>query len=423
MNNKKQIIDKIMTDNIKFHPSGKLNQRIMNNNIRIIIVSLMKKYSFVFESEEIARDEVIASLYEALFELSDKMDIDLNNELYKARLYTITNRNIIRHTFPPKRETIPEFHIKDFKEDKTIEDIKDESYDICDNHSEYSIWLENHKHAILTKESMTYLYDRNCGAFTEYNSNESRTIKKRIIKALGDKDPKKENIKYKIKQIERILESNNFITDLKASQSTIDITDVSVDTRRAFNKNNTLTNPQLKELRIFLFKQLNKLNQQLDADDRFNTPDIRDEYCKAANCRKGTEPFVCLNDGKEYIDKSEFAKNKNLSYVSVQHAISNSEKNDRPYQVKGYFLITKSRYDPDKDYSEFMKRKPITIKKIICTTTGEVFNTTLEAEGKYQVSSSHISKCCRGERKSAGKHPVTGEKMVWMYLEDYNKTT
>lgn len=422
MNNKKQIIDKIMTDNIKFHPSGKLNKMDMHNSIRIIIVSLMKKYSFVFESEEIARDEVIASLYEALFEISDMMDIDLNNEDFKALLYTITNHNVIDHMFPPNRKTIPELHIRDFEEEKTIEDLKDESYDIHDNHSEYSIWLENHKDAILTEKSLMYLYNRNGGTSTKYNGSEEPIIKNRILKVLGDKDPKKENIKYKIKQIERILESNNFITDLKASQGTIDITDVSVDTRRSFNKNNTLTNQQLKELRIFLFKQLNKLNQQLDDDDRFNTPDIRDEYCKAANCRKGTESFVCLNDGKEYTDKSEFAKEHNLRHQSVIDAIVKSKKSGRPYQIKGYFLITKSRYDPDKDYSEFMS-KSTAKRKIICTTTGEVFNTLVEAERKYQIPNSNISHCCKGKYKSAGKHPVTGEKMIWMYLEDYNKTT
>lgn len=418
MNNKKQIIDKIMTDNIKFHPSGKLNKMDMHNSIRIIIVSLMKKYSFVFESEEIARDEVIASLYEAFFEIFDKTDIDN----FWALLYTATNHKIIAHMFPPKRDTTPEEHMGRLKEYETIEDIKDESYDVCDNHSEYSIWLENHKDAILTKKSITYLYNRNGGTSTEYNRSEEPIIKKRILKALGNKDPKKENIKYKIKQIERILESNNFITDLKASQGTIDITDVSVDTRRAFNKNNTLTNQQLKELRVFLFNQLNKLNQQLDADDKFNTPDIRDEYRKVANYRKGIEPFICLNDGKEYIDKVEFAKEHNLRHQSVIEAIVKSKKNGRPYQAKGYFLITKSRYDPNKDYSEFMS-KSTAKRKIICTTTGEEFNTLAEAERKYQIPNSSISQCCKGKLKSAGKHPVTGEKMVWMYLEDYNKTT
>lgn len=422
MNNKKEIIDKIITDNIKYHPSGKLKQRSMNDEIRIIIVSLIKKYTFVFESEEIARDEVIASLYEAFFRLSDKIEIDLDNKEFLALLYGITNRIIIDHLFPHNSDTFAELHIKELKEDETIEDIKDESYDVCDNHSEYSIWLGNHKTIILTEKSLTYLYNRNGGTSTKSNSSERQVIKDRILKTLGSKDPKQENIKYQIKQIERILESDNFITDLKASLNTIDITSVSVDTRRAFNKNNTLTNQQLKELRIFLFKQLNKLNQQLDDNDRFNTPDIRDEYYKAANYRTDIEPFICLNDGKEYIDKSKFAKEHNLLHASVGNAILKSKKDGNPHQIKGYSLITKSQYDPDKDYSEFMKSKSTMARKVICTTTGEVFNTLIEAERKGKISYTHICSCCKGKRKSAGKHPVTGEKLVWMYLEDYNKT-
>lgn len=94
----------------------------------------------------------------------------------------------------------------------------------------------------------------------------------------------------------------------------------------------------------------------------------------------------------------------------------------RPYQVKGYFLIRKSQYDPNKDYSKFMKRKQRS-KGVICTTTGEIYKTIKDASRKTGIYEGGISQCCRGTYKSAGKHPVTGEKMVWMYLEDYNKTT
>ena len=44
---KKETIDKIITDNIKFHPSGNLKQRSMNDNLRIVILSLTNKYSYV----------------------------------------------------------------------------------------------------------------------------------------------------------------------------------------------------------------------------------------------------------------------------------------------------------------------------------------------------------------------------------------
>ena len=55
--------------------------------------------------------------------------------------------------------------------------------------------------------------------------------------------------------------------------------------------------------------------------------------------------------------------------------------------------------------------------KVKCITTGEVFNCIKEASKKYNVIYQSISKCCRGERNYAGKHPVTKEKLVWEYVE------
>lgn len=59
--------------------------------------------------------------------------------------------------------------------------------------------------------------------------------------------------------------------------------------------------------------------------------------------------------------------------------------------------------------------------KIICFTTGEIFNSQTEASRKYNVRISGISQCCSNKLKSAGKHPDTKEKLVWKYLKDYQK--
>ena len=54
--------------------------------------------------------------------------------------------------------------------------------------------------------------------------------------------------------------------------------------------------------------------------------------------------------------------------------------------------------------------------KVICITTGEIFNSIKEAENYYDVGG--ISKCCKGKLKSAGK--LNGTKLQWIYLENYN---
>ena len=58
-------------------------------------------------------------------------------------------------------------------------------------------------------------------------------------------------------------------------------------------------------------------------------------------------------------------------------------------------------------------------RKVQCITTGRKFNCIKEAAEYYLLDSyKHISTCCKGKRNYCGKHPVTGEKLVWKYLDD-----
>ena len=54
---------------------------------------------------------------------------------------------------------------------------------------------------------------------------------------------------------------------------------------------------------------------------------------------------------------------------------------------------------------------------VICLTTGEIFASQCEASRHYGIPQSNISKCLKGERRSAGKHPITKEKMIWKLWE------
>lgn len=54
-------------------------------------------------------------------------------------------------------------------------------------------------------------------------------------------------------------------------------------------------------------------------------------------------------------------------------------------------------------------------RKILCLTTGEIFETASEASRKYNVGVSKICYCCKKKLKSAGK--LNGQKLIWQYYD------
>ena len=60
-------------------------------------------------------------------------------------------------------------------------------------------------------------------------------------------------------------------------------------------------------------------------------------------------------------------------------------------------------------------------KLVRCINTGEIFHSIPEAAAWANIKSkSNIRECCdgSGRYKSAGKHPITGEKLKWEYVDD-----
>jgi group I intron endonuclease len=51
---------------------------------------------------------------------------------------------------------------------------------------------------------------------------------------------------------------------------------------------------------------------------------------------------------------------------------------------------------------------------VFCPQLNEYFNTMKDVYEKYGIPHSNIEQCLSGKRKSAGKHPITGEKLTWV---------
>lgn len=70
------------------------------------------------------------------------------------------------------------------------------------------------------------------------------------------------------------------------------------------------------------------------------------------------------------------------------------------------------------NYGTIRERKAEThFKRIRCLTTGEVFNSIIEAAEKYNVHPSGITHCCKGQQKTAGKCLINNEPLKWEYVE------
>lgn len=63
-------------------------------------------------------------------------------------------------------------------------------------------------------------------------------------------------------------------------------------------------------------------------------------------------------------------------------------------------------------------------RAVVCLNTGDVFETLKDAAAWCGLKCyDYISRACKGKQKYAGRHPMTGEKLMWKYLEDYNENT
>ena len=166
---------------------------------------------------------------------------------------------------------------------------------------------------------------------------------------------------------------------------------------------------------------------------------------KISNSQKGDKHWKwqggevkhnCDFCGKEYnIPKLRFKRSKNLFCSKECYANWKRGRQKIEYIKCNCDFCGKEMELPPSDYKRSRKHfcnKECSLKyitgedcfvktngiKIICTTTNEIFNSLEEARKCYNLkSSSGITKCCKGERKSAGKLK-DGTRLQWAYYSN-----
>ena len=54
---------------------------------------------------------------------------------------------------------------------------------------------------------------------------------------------------------------------------------------------------------------------------------------------------------------------------------------------------------------------------VFCPQLNEYFDAISDVTKKYGIQRANIDKCIKGDRKSAGIHPITGEKLTWIDMK------
>lgn len=201
---------------------------------------------------------------------------------------------------------------------------------------------------------------------------------------------------------------------------------------RAFNKYGTdnfeiiilaenLTQEQMNEYEKFFIK-------------RYNTLVINDKGYNIAQGGNGGNKF----EGWTEEQKQEYSKKCSERLKGEKHPLYGTKASEETKQKKsasmkkyiqenGNSFKGKHHTDETKDrISKTLKENGTckgannpSAKAVICIETGEVFQTMQDA-AKWcgQKCITNIAKSCKGKVKSAGKHPITGEKLHWKYYKD-----
>jgi len=64
--------------------------------------------------------------------------------------------------------------------------------------------------------------------------------------------------------------------------------------------------------------------------------------------------------------------------------------------------------------------KHANVHPVYCPELDEYFWGATEVENKYGILATHVLRCCRGERKHTGRHPITGERLSWVSVKKTN---
>lgn len=117
----------------------------------------------------------------------------------------------------------------------------------------------------------------------------------------------------------------------------------------------------------------------------------------------------------EWIDMSEYERQKvkSIDWDAIQHM----NRSEAAKKAGNGGSIKCSQSTREKISSAHKGKYGV---NIYCPELNEEFTTIKEASDKYGINKVSIGYCLNGKQKHAGKHPITGEQLSWVKLENKN---
>ena len=152
--------------------------------------------------------------------------------------------------------------------------------------------------------------------------------------------------------------------------------------------------------------------------------------------RGGDNPYakkiVCLNTNEVFNSLTEASEKYNINKDSLSQHLNKKTKSagGKKFLFLDEFL-TKTNEEINQFLNEPFGNKAMSearsgsnnplARAIVCLNTGKKFDTVTQASEKYGILKQAITAHLKGKRKSCGKHPITGEKLIFMYYDEYLK--
>ena len=124
------------------------------------------------------------------------------------------------------------------------------------------------------------------------------------------------------------------------------------------------------------------------------------------------EVFIPKIEGKEFVDHIDGNRQNNV-YTNLRWCTHKENCN--------FELCKKHHSESLKGEKNYLHGKTGVLhhssKQVLCVELNKIYGSAHEAEREMGIKHQSISAYCNGKQKSAGKHPVTGEKLHWKYIE------